>query len=333
MREEDIRPARLMERYRRLQAEDAAALLSHRDSFAIVPCPACDSWEQEPTFEKGGFNFVTCAECKTLYISPRPTASLLAGYYSRSSSLQYWNDYIFPASEHARRANIFAPRVKRLAELLERFSPSATTLVDVGAGYGTFLEELRKLATVENLIAIEPSPGLAATCRTRGLTVIEKPVEEVARTDLPDEVDVVTCFELIEHLFAPRDFLMVCRSLLGERGLLVLTTPNIQGFDLLTLGPLSDNIGGPNHLNYFNEASLRLLLGRSGFYVIECMTPGELDAEIVHKKVVTGELDLSDQPFLYEVLVNRWEDLHGYFQAFLAEHNLSSHMWVVARPA
>ena len=41
---------------------------------------------------------------------------------------------------------------------------------------------------------------------------------------------------MIEHLFSPQDFLAVCASLLKDGGLLVLTCPNGQGFDVSVLG-------------------------------------------------------------------------------------------------
>ncbi|MDP7020544.1 MAG: hypothetical protein QGG36_32390, partial [Pirellulaceae bacterium] len=57
----------------------------------------------------------------------------------------------------------------------------------------------------------------------------------------------------------------------------------------------------------------------------------ELDAELVRRQVVEGHIDLSAQPFLREVLEVRWSELGAAFQQFLAAHQLSSHMWIVAR--
>jgi len=65
--------------------------------------------------------------------------------------------------------------------------------------------------------------------------------------------------------------------------------------------------------------------------VLEAETPGKLDAEIVRKRVLSGLIDLSAQPFLRRVLVDEWDRLGGVFQRFLAENSLSSHMWIVAR--
>ena len=64
---------------------------------------------------------------------------------------------------------------------------------------------------------------------------------------------------------------------------------------------------------------------------MEVLTPGKLDAELVRKKILTGELDVSLQPFLNQILVDEWERVGDSLQQFLADNMLSSHMWLVAR--
>ena len=44
-----------------------------------------------------------------------------------------------------------------------------------------------------------------------------------------------------------------------------------------------------------------------------------------------GDFELSGQCFLRRLLLDDWERLGGPFQEFLAEHGLSSHMWLMAR--
>ena len=68
-----------------------------------------------------------------------------------------------------------------------------------------------------------------------------------------------------------------------------------------------------------------------GFKVIEKFTPGRLDAEIVRKQVIKRNYSIKDQPFLFQVLIERWDDLGDKFQTFLSENMLSSHMWIVAQ--
>jgi 2-polyprenyl-3-methyl-5-hydroxy-6-metoxy-1,4-benzoquinol methylase len=214
-----------------------------------------------------------------------------------------------------------------VVELCRKHKIVTRMLLDVGAGFGTFCEEAKKLGVFEKVVAVEPAPAYAETCRRKGIEVIEAPIEKVDMSG----VDVMTNFELIEHLFWPPDFLRQCWLTLEKRGVLILTTPNIKGFDLLVLGKLSDSIGAPNHLNYFHPNSLSRLLQRTGFEILEVLTPGKLDAELVRKKIISGELDSSHAPFLRSVLVDHWETAGSAFQDFLAGNGLSSHLWMVAR--
>ena len=325
--EEEIRPAQMMSDKQRYVDADREFLLSHKNEWVEVGCPACYSSVSQVFGEKMGFVYAKCTQCGTVYTNPRPSQQLLHEFYAVSQNYEYWNRQIFPATEHVRRTSIFRPRAERVLEYCQNFLVKNHTLIDIGAGFGIFCEEIAKEGRFKRIIALEPTPDLAETCRSKGLEVIELPVEKVREGDV---ADVVTAFEVIEHLFSPRNFVEQCARWLRPGGLLVLTCPNVEGFDVATLGMLS-NTFDHEHVNYFHTKSLPHLLSRCGFEVIDVQTPGQLDAEIVRKHVLDGSINLNGQPLLREVLVERWEDLSQQFQAFLATNRLSSHMWVVGR--
>jgi 2-polyprenyl-3-methyl-5-hydroxy-6-metoxy-1,4-benzoquinol methylase len=292
-----------------------------------VACPACDVDDPAPEWEKYGLAYCRCGACGSVYMTPRPAPDLLVEYYRNSTNYEYWNTVVFPASEDARRARIFRPRAERAVELARRHGAGMGAIVDVGAGYGTFCEEVRALGVFERVIALEPEPHLAETCRDKGLEVIEAPVEEAS---LDGGVDIVTSFEVLEHLFSARAFVERCRTILRPGGLLMVTCPNVRGFDVEALGPLSATVDA-EHLNYLHPASLGALLERCGFDVLEAQTPGRLDAELVRKRALAGELSLDGQPFLRRVLLDEWDRLGDSFQDFLVAHGMSSNMWLVGR--
>lgn len=334
MNVDQIRQDRFVEEYVQLHVEDVERLFLHEDQFVDVPCPSCAMKDGHTfKFSKSGFKFLECPACRTLFINPRPTPQLLGEFYKSARSFGVFNEKIFPASEAARRELIFSPRAHKVVELCRKYlsGPVDTvdTLVDIGAGFGTFCEEAQGTGFFKKVIAVEPSPALAESCRRKGLNVVPAPIEDARFDDF--HISVAVCFELIEHLFSPKEFLSACRRWISGNGLLVLTTLNIDGFDLQVLGPLSENIDGPEHLNYFTKESICRLLQTYGFDVLETLTPGKLDAELVRKKAIAGMLDLENQPFLKQVLINDWCRVGSAFQQFLAEQQLSSHMWVVAR--
>lgn len=324
----EIRPDHLKKGQMDAFLEDIANLVRQRDNFVTIACPACGSKKYRHAFEKCGLSYAECDCCETVFINPRPTPEILEQYYATSKNYSYWNTYIFPSSEHVRRVKIFQPRVEKILAICKKYLVNTGTLLEVGAGFGTFCEELTKTRTFQKIFAVEPTPDLAETCRKKGLEVIQLPIEKVRLER--ESVDVVVSFEVIEHLFDPGEFIRSCGSVLSPGGLLVLSCPNVKGFDILVLGRISDSID-VEHLNYFTPDSLSYLVSGLGFEVLETTTPGRLDAEMVRKKIINGEFDVSSQPFLEKVLVRDWEKTGSVFQDFLSDSNNSSHLWLVAR--
>jgi 2-polyprenyl-3-methyl-5-hydroxy-6-metoxy-1,4-benzoquinol methylase len=328
MTEEEIRPDNLKDGQKERFLRDVEKLLTHKENFVEVSCPACLVNDSHFEFSKYDMNYNRCEQCDTLYVSPRPTPEILEEFYSTSENYEYWNKYIFPASEKARREKIFRPRAEKIAKICDDNNVQGDGLLEVGSGFGTFCEEIGRLNIFDKVIAVEPTPGLAATCRAKGVEVIEKPIEEVQLDN--ERVDLIASFEVIEHLFEPKGFVKACWELLAPGGVIVITCPNIDGFDLSQLGKVSENID-VEHINYFNPKSIEHLMRNSGFEMIELSTPGKLDAELVRKKVLSGDFDVADQPFLNKVLMTDWESLGAKFQTFLSENGLSSHMWYVGK--
>jgi SAM-dependent methyltransferase/ribosomal protein S27E len=327
-KEEHIRPSRFDEGKESALLEDLQRLASQKERFVQAPCPACGSRRGDVVFEKYSFTFASCQECETVYMNPRATPEILNEFYSNSALYSYWNRCIFPASREARRKEIIKPRVKRTVEICRSYGVPMKCLVEVGAGFGIFCEEAKKTGWFDRVIAIEPNAELAASCRSLGMEVVEDTAENMA--DFDTTPNVMACFEVIEHLFSPKAFLKRCWDLMGDGSIIVVTCPNYKGFDVEALGAKSDSVDA-EHINLFNPESLALLFRRCDFEVLEWSTPGELDAEILRKKALSGQYSVQGQPFLRTVLLDRWEDLGSSFQAFLKENKLSSHLWMVAK--
>lgn len=323
--EGELCPPELLAEQEAAYARDCARLRA-RATLAPAACPACGGDDPRPGFDKDGFTWVRCAGCATHYMSPRPSPADLGEHYATSEAYRIWAERIFPASEAARREKVQRPRLARLLELLAAHGVAPGTLVEIGPGFGTFAELAR--AAFARVVAVEPTPGLAAACRERGVETVELPVEAAAPALPP--ADVVAAFEVIEHLHDPARVIAACRGLMRPGGLLLLTCPNAAGFDIATLGAASLAVD-PEHVNLFTPQGLSGLVERCGLRVLEVSTPGRLDAEFVREAALRGDLDLAGQPLLRRVLLEEWARLGEPFQRFLADAGLSSHMWLVAR--
>ena len=326
--EEELCPSDLLQGQEEAFDRDIERLQARRAEFVEISCPACGSLDSQFELAKFEFAYRTCSECMTLYMSPRPSPHVMASYYSNSENYQYWAKYIFPASEASRREKLHKPWLHRVLEFCKRFGIERQCLLEVGAGFGTFCQVAVESGKFADVMAVEPTPEMAEACRQRGVTVIEKRIEDVSVNEVQG-ANVVVAFEVIEHLFEPRQFLTQCARVLPTGGLLLVTCPNGQGFDITTLREVSLAIDA-EHVNLFNPTSLRQLVESCRFQVLEVSTPGRLDAEFVHDAIAQGKFDVSGTPFLQRILVDEWDRLGWPFQQFLAENGLSSHMWLAA---
>lgn len=326
--ESELCPDALLAEQEAAFARDIARLHARAAEFVAVPCPACGGTAGTPAFEKYGFAYRSCPDCRTLFMSPRPSAAVLADYYATSENYRYWATHIFPASEATRREKIHKPWLDRVLAYADRFATGRDLLVEVGPGFGTFAALATQSGAFARVVAIEPTPEMAASCRNRGVAVVERRIEDIE--DDVSDADVLVCFEVIEHLFDPATFVAWAHRLLKPGGLFVLSCPNGLGFDIAMLGPGSQAVDA-EHINLFNPESLGGLLERNGFEVLEATTPGRLDAELVRDAARAGRCDLSGDLFLKRVLIDEWDRLGWPFQQFLAANGLSAHMWIAAR--
>jgi 2-polyprenyl-3-methyl-5-hydroxy-6-metoxy-1,4-benzoquinol methylase len=328
--EKEICPDDLLSGQEEVFARDVARLQARLGEFISEPCPACGSKDGTHAFEKWRFQYTTCSCCGTIYMNPRPSPAVMQSYYSNSENYAYWGKFIFPASEAARKEKIHLPRHEQIVEMTHRFGTGHGLMLEVGPGFGTFCSVATEAKAFKRVVGIEPTPEMARACRERGVEVIEKRIEDIIDADGLIGADVVVAFEVVEHLYAPRKFVEQCARLLKPGGLLVLTCPNGQGFDIAELGPKSLAVD-PEHVNLFNPHSISKLVATCGFHVLELSTPGRLDAEFVRESVLKNQYDVSNQPFLRRILIDEWETLGWPFQQFLAENGLSGHLSIAAR--
>jgi SAM-dependent methyltransferase len=229
-----------------------------------------------------------------------------------------------------RREKIFAPRVARILEAVTEREPQ--TVIDVGAGYGLFLEEYRRQRPDTRLLAIEPGRKLAAVCRTKGFETLEVPVEDAA--SWAGTADLAVCFEVLEHVYSPIEFVESMARLLKPGGQALVSSLGADGFDIQVLWDRSRSVSPPHHLNFPSVEGFRRLFDRAGLEGVTVLTPGRLDVDIVRNAVAADPSIADGNRFLRLLLDKRSAVVHDAFQQFLAAHALSSHVWVLAaKPA
>lgn len=132
-------------------------------------------------------------------------------------------------------------------------------IFDVGCGTGEMLDMLRAFGTVS---AIDPSPEAVERCRQRFGREVHAAVGRVPE-DLPPpgSADMVTAFDVLEHLDDDRDALRQIHALLPPQGILVATVPALRWL----WGP-HDVLS--HHRRRYTRVELRQRLEEAGFRVV-----------------------------------------------------------------
>jgi 2-polyprenyl-3-methyl-5-hydroxy-6-metoxy-1,4-benzoquinol methylase len=217
-----------------------------------------------PLYERHGHRLVRCPECRLVFQDPQPSEAALArAYYHDPEFARSLQGELRPRALGAARAK------------LERLRPgelpaAGARVLDVGCSSGAWLE-LAAEAGFE-ATGVEIGEATAAAARERGLDVITGTLAEALPRLEGRRFDLITFWDVLEHLRDPRRELELARGLLAPGGLLAASFPNVEGlYPQLTLRLLARRTGVwehpelPVHLYDFAPATARRLFESSGF--------------------------------------------------------------------
>jgi SAM-dependent methyltransferase len=160
-----------------------------------------------------------------------------------------------------------------VAGILRAMMPAGVRVLDVGCGTGS-VTAIANRGRSNDVVAVEPDPDRARAAEARGLDVRIG----VLTNDLQRQLgmfDVVMSSDVLEHTPAPEQFLTTLAASLKPDGLLLLSVPNVAHWSvrqMLLRGRFDyedTGIMDATHLRWFTARTLRDLLDRSGFEVVE----------------------------------------------------------------
>lgn len=318
----DIRPPALMSRFREVSIAESEAFFNHFELIA-VDCPACQSLDIAEAFSKHGFTYCQCADCGSVFASPRPSAQDLANYYENSQAGKYRN-FLSHETADARRLLVLRSRMAWVGRIFDESGVTEfNSYADVGTSHPFILDEAKRLRLFEHLYSVDPSFILDDDSDEPGSRLQDAPLAGLG---------AVTAFEQLEHQFSPRDFLKAVSEMLVEGGIFFLTTRTISGFDLEVLWDRNPYIFVPEHLNLLSIEGLREMLERAGFRMLELSTPGQLDVELV-LRATSEDPSIPVPRFVKYFLDHRGIETRADFQSFLQKNRLSSHVRIAAQKA
>ncbi len=238
-------------------------------------CPWCGGASARYLHRIEDWDIQQCVACGLARIQPYPSFESRPEFYSETA--------IIARKERQRRGlgarvTAFARHwLRRLSgrtkgsiflRELQRRLPVGSSVLDIGCGTGAFLTTAR---AHYRCTGIEISAHLADQARALGVEVL---VGNFCVYPFAERrFDAITLISLIEHLHTPREALQRCFALLKEDGVLLLKTVNHGGLNRRVLGAKWSGYRPPDHLVYFDPATLRRALREIGFHQITIHAP------------------------------------------------------------
>jgi SAM-dependent methyltransferase len=236
-----------------------------------VACNWCGEVETEFLFKghdllqglPGKFRMVRCTKCGLLRQNPRLKWESLKDYYS--DNYVGYNPIIQKETSSLQRLNRAYGMRKRL-RVIEKYQPGGNIL-DIGCGTGIFLAEAKDREGWK-VSGIEPNEKAYEYAQNNLNVPIINARFGDAKLDF-NSFDVITMWNVLEHLAYPVDDIKTCYSLLKKGGLLVFTIPNLASFGLEIFNKYWNEWDLPRHLYLFPNHLVRIILEEIGFRLID----------------------------------------------------------------
>jgi 2-polyprenyl-3-methyl-5-hydroxy-6-metoxy-1,4-benzoquinol methylase len=216
----------------------------------------------------------SCKSCSFVFSRKIPSEQELVNHYQGYGR----NDYLSPIT------------IKRYHEILDSFEPYRKTnkLIDVGCGIGYFLETAKERGW--EVYGTEFTDEAIQKCSEKGIKM-EKGILD-PENYMPEEFDIITSFEVIEHINNPIDELNSFHKLLRKGGLVYVTTPNFNSLLRYRLKSDYNIICYPEHLSYYTPKTLKKVFTRVGF------KPNKIQSTGISLTRLKTSKKVSKQPFI-----------------------------------
>lgn len=260
-----------------------------------TPCPMCGSDKAHTVRNKA--DIVACEGCGLVYLRTRPSVAALEEHYQKYAS-NPGSHMKLPVTQ----AEILSSGLRRdylLNEIVAYTGATRGRLLDIGCGWGAFLDNARRAGFQP--FGIEICREMANFANTRlGIPVSTAQLEACCYDE--GVFQVVTLIHAFEHLPNQRTALETIHRLLQPDGYLVGIVPNFDSFCSRKMGDAWPWLDPEMHYSHFTPESLAKAFWSCGFNALKLWTAtGDFDREIILKRgaLLTGqniqELEASGQ--------------------------------------
>jgi 2-polyprenyl-3-methyl-5-hydroxy-6-metoxy-1,4-benzoquinol methylase len=238
-----------------------------------VPCNFCGATATEPFVVVSDLllerldvktTLVRCRQCGLVYQNPRPTLAEMGEHYP--PQYESYADQTVQTKRNWLLQKAVQHGANKRCRFVTRHKP-AGKLLDVGCAMGGFLLAMRDQGNW-TLTGVEVNQSVAALARERhGLDVFAGTLEEAQFPTA--SFDVVTLWDVFEHLHDPQHALTEIHRILRPDGIVVIRVPNLASWDASLFGATWAGLDSPRHLYILTPATLTAFLTKAGFGVVE----------------------------------------------------------------
>jgi SAM-dependent methyltransferase len=233
-------------------------------------CNLCGANDTELVYEEkdrlmklpGTFYLVRCRQCGLLYLNPRPTAKEIGYYYPE----EYGPYTVKPQDEPSwiNRLDTSYGYWKR-ARLVSTAHVDSGRILDVGCATGNFLNMMSHFGAWE-LYGVDINAAGVQYARDRyGINAC---LGELADGRYKDGFfDVVTMWDVMEHVHDPTATLAEVHRILKPGGLFLVRVPNVATWDAKLFGRFWAGYDAPRHLYIYSPPTLTRFLDNAGFHI------------------------------------------------------------------
>jgi 2-polyprenyl-3-methyl-5-hydroxy-6-metoxy-1,4-benzoquinol methylase len=244
-------------------------------------CGYCGGREARTRYDLGSHKIVKCTSCGLMRLSPMPTLESTAAVYAHRAyfenpefydvsqgNLYGYKDYI---AERLNKLRVYRP----IAEFLRdrhcgvpdktRNRGARPRLLDVGCGLGYFLDVAQDVGF--EVSGVEFNPEAVQLIHEKYAFEVHRGSIETASLP-PNHYDVITMFDVIEHLHDPFTAVRKMYELVRPGGGVAISTMDSESFTSRLLGKwLEDFRRTREHLFFFSRETLTKILEDQGFQV------------------------------------------------------------------
>jgi SAM-dependent methyltransferase len=230
---------------------------------------------------KRNFSVRACRNCGTQFVHPRPTPDELISFYPL--------DYHAYNEDHGRVAGpLVELRAKMRAKAFKRLFPDKTIrLFDVGSGDCRHFVHMEKYGDF-SFAGVEIKPEMVEESRRKGYDVEFGTLEDLDIEPYRQAFDLVTMYQLLEHVLDPRQVLEKAQAMLSPGGYVIGQLPCLDSIDYRVFGPYWAGYHFPRHLQMFTPAGLKELLAKAGFSHISVSSAAHLQAGLSLQNYLMG---------------------------------------------